>query len=347
MPKELNLTGQRFGRLVAVELAHRDDKYVSYWKCQCDCGKTKIIVLNSLRSGRTKSCGCLHIESARERITKHGKSKTAEYGIWANIKSRCAGDHHRYGGRGISMAPEWVDNFPAFLAYVGPRPSEKHSIDRINYDGNYEPGNVRWATDEEQANNKSSNHLLTKDGITKNLTQWSNELGLSQQAIRNRINEGWPEEKVLVPVNTTRIAPRWEKHGESFSPEYEAWHAMMMNHRSEICQEWVDSAEAFLNYVPDRPSANHVFVRIDKKAPYGPGNVQWITRKEKQRSLPQNVWIEMDGERRTVAEWAERAGMDQKRLRQRLRQGWELRDALVEPFRVRVRKANKALAASG
>lgn len=163
-----DLTGTKFGRLTVVG---RDEGI--YWLCVCECGKTTSSRSDHLTGGRTRSCGCLRDEmaariGANNRL--HGQAKgrragveaTPEYTAWASMKTRCLNSKirnwHRYGGRGISVCPEWINDFEAFRACVGPRPSAQHSLDRYpNNDGNYEPGNVRWATPKEQQNNRGNN----------------------------------------------------------------------------------------------------------------------------------------------------------------------------------------------
>lgn len=129
---------------------------------RCACGNTTIVQLAKLRSGETKSCGCYRRVFERVGNRKHGyshgKTKAPEYGVWNSIVQRCTNPRHQafadYGGRGISVCAEWRYDFVAFFNHVGPRPSPVHSIDRVNNNGNYEPGNVRWATAVEQAHNR-------------------------------------------------------------------------------------------------------------------------------------------------------------------------------------------------
>ena len=154
----VDLTGQTFGQLTVTGRAESRTNGEARWHCACSCGGTATSTSSNLRRGRTTSCGCAVARFNRQVRTTHGGRRTPEYGIWCSMVKRCENPNHPryadYGGRGIGIHPEWRADFAAFLRDVGRRPSPELSLDRIDNDGNYEPGNVRWATAKEQAANR-------------------------------------------------------------------------------------------------------------------------------------------------------------------------------------------------
>lgn len=205
-PRFQDLTGKRFGRLVVLSFAGMK-KHKSCWNCKCDCGQMHITVARSLIRGRTKSCGCWHKEAVGCRSYRHGGTGTAEYRIWGDMIRRCTSPstsaYKHYGGRGITVCDRWRKSFPAFLEDMGLRPSAKHSIDRVNNDGNYEKSNCRWSTQKEQMRNKRTNRLLTFKGRTAPLVVWAEEYKINAQTLRDRIVQwGWTTERALTePVH--------------------------------------------------------------------------------------------------------------------------------------------------
>jgi hypothetical protein len=151
----INITGQRFGRLLVLSFAEIRQRK-AHWLCRCDCGNERTFSGKHLRTGHTTSCGCYK----RANASKHAESQrpwTPEYRAWCDLRSRCNNpkvkQYDDYGGRGISVCERW-DDYANFLADMGRRPSPAHSIDRRDNDGNYEPSNCRWATKEEQMQNR-------------------------------------------------------------------------------------------------------------------------------------------------------------------------------------------------
>jgi hypothetical protein len=197
--EKLNLQpGDKYGRLELVRVVDKVD-YQPIWLCRCVCGKESHVRQGNLRSGHTVSCGC----AWNEAITSHGLHDHPIYMLWAKIKDRCGNqnsdNYENYGGRGISICAEWAESFPAFLAAVGERPSMGHSIDRYpNQNGNYEPGNVRWANRRQQANNMRRNRRVAFDGRVQNLAEWAREIGIKEVTLRSRlIYRKWTVRKSL------------------------------------------------------------------------------------------------------------------------------------------------------
>lgn len=196
----IDLTGQRFGKLVVLNYDH--SKNGAYYLCKCDCGKNKIIKGTSLTRGLTSSCGCKSRKMSLERSTKHGMSNTRLYRIRMGMIDRCykenATSYPKYGAKGVSVCQEWLDDFMNFYNWAmenGYR--DDLTLDRIDPSGNYEPNNCRWATYKEQANNTKSTVFLTYKGETKPASEWSKIVGISQSAITQRKNRGWTDEECL------------------------------------------------------------------------------------------------------------------------------------------------------
>lgn len=196
MAKTIDLTGQRFGKLVVLKqgpsLELPDGRIgQAQWECLCDCGNKTLVRGQGLRSGNTQSCSCLRSEVTRQKFTIHGNAKrsqtTKEYQIWCGIKTRCFDEnserHQDYGGRGITMCDRWKNDFTAFLSDMGPCPSG-HSIDRYpNNNGHYEPGNCRWATASQQARNTRCSIFVDHEGARWNLADLAEHLGLHYSSL--------------------------------------------------------------------------------------------------------------------------------------------------------------------
>lgn len=186
-------TGRKFGRLTVKSFVSKGvNSSRNIWLCVCDCGKEKEVSIHGLRTGQTKSCGCLANEVLVERNTTHGLSRKhpVEYKIWKDMRQRCSNknrkDYPNYGGRGISVCPRWND-FNLFFLDMGKRPEGK-TIDRIDVNGNYEPSNCRWASAKEQSRNKRNNHIMS-NGLT--LVENSEISGVAYKTLSYRVNHGY------------------------------------------------------------------------------------------------------------------------------------------------------------
>lgn len=185
-----DLVGQRFGRWTVLRRAGRSAAGKALWALRCACGRAGRATTGNLLDGKTRSCGCLGRALTAARLTTHDATGTPEHRIWQAMLTRCRNPRRRgaarYVGRGIAVCARWrgANGFKNFLADVGPRPSPRHSLDRIDNDDGYAPGNCRWATPREQANNVSRNHKLTRYGVTLTLAQWAERLGRRPRAER-------------------------------------------------------------------------------------------------------------------------------------------------------------------
>lgn len=200
----LDIRGQRYGRLIAVAPCCAIKSRRLYWACSCDCGNTVISPLDSIRRGDTSSCGCYN----RELRSSHNMTGTPTYAAWNGITARCYNQKDRnysnYGGRGIKVCDRWRESFKAFLEDMGERPDARYSLgraeyslDRIDVNGDYEPGNCRWATYLQQQRNKRCGLFLTYKQETLCVAEWGERLKISRNVLYFRLKSGWSVEQAL------------------------------------------------------------------------------------------------------------------------------------------------------
>lgn len=317
-----------------------------YVKLKCICNNEFTVLFNSISSGRTNSCGCWNRQIIKNKM-KNPKMGYLE-ALWANIKQRCfninSKDYQSYGGRGITIFSEWKDNSKKFiediLKEIGHRPTEKHSFDRKDNNKNYEPGNLRWASFEEQARNKRTNLLITINNKTKTLTEWAKISGVSQQTISRRLRDGWDIEKLLEPVKKIKrvqyeryyLECIWQtikqKCFNSYSRKYKDYGGrgislyLEWQENFSLFQEWV------ISNIGNRTTPSHQLDRIDNNKGYEPGNLRWSTPSENCRNRRSNRLITINNETKTLAEWAGISGLKFSTILKRLNRGITGKDLL-------------------
>lgn len=204
----IDLTGQRFGRLIVLKRSFSSRKAGhAMWLCRCDCGNTCIKGSYELRQGLVRSCGCLMREWQETSHSTHGMSDSRLYRIWRGMKDRCYRRENvcyaYYGGRGIKVCDEWASSFEVFVKWALQSGYDAAlTLDRIDVDGDYCPENCKWATRLDQAQNRRCIRLLTYQGETKPLWEWAEITGVPVSLISGRVSRGWPAERIFTePVH--------------------------------------------------------------------------------------------------------------------------------------------------
>lgn len=207
-----DLTGMKFGRLYVLE--RTDDHYYPsgrhdiQYRCRCDCGNEVNVLGIHLRSGHTSSCGCVRVETSRKTMTTHGMTDTRLHAIWKNMKERCLNRNHKnykdYGGRGITICDEWVESFDGFYTWsINNGYQDALTLDRIDVNGSYSPGNCRWITQKEQCNNTRRNIKVTINNEEHTLKEWCEISNLKYSTIVSRVSRGWdPVTALTTPVRS-------------------------------------------------------------------------------------------------------------------------------------------------
>lgn len=344
----INIAGQRFGRLVAKYHVGKNKHGRHAWMCVCDCGREIAVSSNSLRAGNATSCGCYKLEIISKQSLSHGMSRTPEYIAWCAMKSRCGNPHNQdyehYKAKGITVYEEWDVSFESFISHIGKMPSQRMTVDRIDNAVGYFPGNVRWATRTTQNRNRSNNRLLTCNGMTMTISEWSNYTGIPQSRIGSRLSQGMSDAKALSAGDLRHKSERVTTEEYKLSRIYDAIKTRCYNPKCQafknygargitMCEKWRTSLKAFISDVSPRPKG-YVLDRKDNDGPYSPENCKWSTRKESSRNTRRNRFIEWNGESKTISEWSECVGIANHVITGRIERGWSIERTLTIPTRL-------------
>lgn len=269
---------------------------------------------------------------------------------WWNMIARCTNPKTvgfvDYGGRGIRVCDSWLASYEAFALDMGSRPSSRHSLDRIDVDGNYEPGNCRWATREEQARNTRVVPLVTFRGESLSVAEWSERLGIKAGTIRNRLKQNRPLDEVfhqgrLKTIPEFRARRAYQKHGMSGTREHRAWRAMLNRCTKPDHPAWSDYGgrgigvdprwQDFLTFLEDMgPCPEGCSLdRIDVLGGYEAKNCRWASPVEQANNVRTNRRLTLGGRTQTLAQWARELGVPYETLRSRLRKGWSVERVLA------------------
>lgn len=348
--RSIDLVGMPpFGKLTVIapagtaEIGDTALHKVRMWLCRCECGKEVVRSTGALRTGNTKSCGCWKSEATSATFKKHGASGTPEYTAWCLIKYRChderSPDYANYGGRGIVVAPEWRDSFERFIADVGPRPAKGMSLDRIDVNRGYEPGNVQWLSQKGQCRNKRTNRMITHNGETLPVSEWAERIGVDPRLVWKRLNRGISIDKVLSPKDGRRSSGA----GAFLSSEKGIYYAMIRRCTKVddenypdyggrgigISDRWL-GPDGFTHFITDmgQKPPKHSIERRENDKDYGPDNCFWAPSKSQARNTRKNRLLTFNGETMCIAAWGEKLGIPAWKISQRLGRGYPIEKVL-------------------
>lgn len=334
--------GLRVGRLTVVSEPFVDRSGTSKFKrsskveCHCDCGNRKVITVKSI--GRTQSCGCLHRDGLVNKLTTHGKSKSPEYEVYHGMKKRCynhkSADYKFYGGRGIKVCDRWLgeNGFDKFLTDMGERPSQHYSIDRKDVNGNYEPSNCRWITHKGQMNNVRTNIIINRNGVSKTLKMWCEEIGLSYQMAYARYKNGLSVDEILCSKHFRKIEIEYNGVVKSLM-EWCRVYNVSRHSASERLKKGYSFESVFIN-----PPESKIFITHDGvgkslrqwaiqygvtyATAYQRYNKGWPFEQIFNRERSNGVLYERFGVNQPLEEWCRVYGVAHKTAMSRRSEGW-------------------------
>lgn len=319
MPAAVDVTGKRFGRLVAIKVSQEKDasgRTRRVWECVCDCGNTVFARVAQLTAGKVLSCGCFSREITSKRSITHGMTGTKVYAAWKGIKRRCLTpsepSYKNYGGRGISIHPDWSKDFMSFYREIGDPPSESHTVDRIDNEKGYVPGNVRWATMEEQQRNKRSNVFYEYNGESLMLGQLAEKYGISFSTLAHRlITKGWSVNDAI----ETPVRSKGEKRTVHWQGKQWAI--------ADLAREYGSDYRILLS-------------RILSGWPVEDALAKPV------RNVKRNHIYEFNGQSGTISEWSKILGIDMYTLYSRIhRHKWSVEKAFTTPVRRQINNVRR------
>lgn len=324
LDKRKPAVGNKYGRLLVTEelpgSPRKNGASRRRVRAVCDCGTVKEFDLSKLMTGYTKSCGCLMPEASAKNSRKHGDAardenerQAPEYVAWVSIKQRCYNpklkNFHLWGGRGITMCDRWFNDYTAFLADMGPRPSPKHSVDRRETDGNYEPNNCRWATRKEQGRNIRTNRMITVKGETICLAEWAERSGISADVISCRLDAGWCSECAVSLAKYKSCLHRERKQHPSIG-------VLTIDNETKSIQDWAKDYKIKHGTVRARLRSGWC-AKCAVMQPLA-GDCEHLNH-----AAPANhVRLTVNGRTDTLQEWSKTSGMRPSLLRTRRVAGW-------------------------
>ena len=342
-----NIAGVRFNRLIPIEpTGHRDKFNKIVWKCLCDCGRISFVSTCAITTGNTKSCGCQKFDSTSKRFRKHGMSGTSIYRIFHLMIARChnpeSQNYRLYGARGIFVCDAWRTSFDAFRKDVGERPSDRHSLDRIDVNLGYEPGNVRWSDQKSQCRNKRNNRIVELNGVRLPVSEWSEILGIDQRLIIKRLSRGAKPEDALAtgrrrgnnrPFNGVELAQK-----RYYAMLYRCSNPQNSDYQSyggrgiTVCERWKGDGgmKAFLSDMGPLPES-HSLDRIDVNGNYCPENCRWVPSSEQARNKRNNRLLTLGDQTHCIADWSRMLKIPAYTISMRLRRGWTEERTLQTP----------------
>lgn len=305
------LIGQKFGMLTVIDEVPKPDNILGHrwWLCVCDCGGIVDVSTKNLTRGATDHCGCqlkirrkIGCDKAAKSNTKHGMSDSSEYRSWACMNGRCNnpnnGSYHKYGGRGIKVCPQWSgrDGFEQFYADMGPKPTINHTIDRIDPNDDYTPENCRWATRKEQNRHRSNNKIVTYQGKTQTLIEWSEELNIPIKTLINRLRANWSVERAFTQTRETTYQ----------KVEYKG--------KVKPLKQWAIELDMPYYLLLQRIS-----------------NRRWSIDRAFTEPINEGQQVTINGKTQSIYKWIVDLDISQTTVYDRIKRGWSVKDALLTP----------------